>query len=67
VKLDNAVLVPASLLPFKAHWQRLANDLPPGEILLSFHSWTPRRVWLSAQELSPATFPRVPTLARPTH
>lgn len=33
-KLDNLALVPASLLPFKAKWQRLANDLPEGNILI---------------------------------
>ena len=34
VKLDNIALVPASLLPRKAEYQALANDLPQGEILL---------------------------------
>jgi hypothetical protein len=29
-KLDNLVLVPANLLPFKAHYQQLANQQPPG-------------------------------------
>jgi hypothetical protein len=32
--LDNVVLVPASLLPFREYWQRVANDLPPGGILI---------------------------------
>jgi hypothetical protein len=34
VKLDNVVLVPASLLPYKEHWQVIANDLPKGEFLI---------------------------------
>jgi hypothetical protein len=32
--LDNLVLVPASLLPYKAVWQQLANDQPPGTTLV---------------------------------
>lgn len=34
VKLDNVALVPASLLPAKAQWQQLANELPAGSILI---------------------------------
>ena len=34
VKLDNVALVPASLLPYKAQWQQLANELPEGSVLL---------------------------------
>jgi hypothetical protein len=34
VKLDNLTLVPASLLPRKADYEALANDLPRGEVLL---------------------------------
>ncbi len=34
VQLDNIALVPASLLPRKAEYQALANQLPQGEILL---------------------------------
>ena len=34
LKLDNLALVPASLLPFKAQWQALANSLPTGSILI---------------------------------
>ena len=34
VKWDNVALVPASLLPFKADWQRVANDMPHGDILI---------------------------------
>lgn len=34
VKLDNLALVPASLLPFKAQYQAIANDLPTGEMLI---------------------------------
>ncbi len=33
-KLDNLALVPGSLLPFKEEWQKLANDLPEGSILI---------------------------------
>ncbi len=32
--LGNIVLVPASLLPFKAQWQAIANALPRGEVLV---------------------------------
>jgi hypothetical protein len=34
VHLDNLALVPASLLPFKAQYQHLANTLPKGDILI---------------------------------
>lgn len=34
VQLDNIALVPASLLPFKAQWQQIANRLPQGGVLL---------------------------------
>ena len=34
VKLDNVALVPASLLPYKAQWQQLANELPAGSVLV---------------------------------
>ncbi len=34
VRLDNLTLVPAHLLPRKADYQALANQLPPGDILL---------------------------------
>jgi hypothetical protein len=34
-KLDNIALVPASLLRMKAEWQRVANELPVGAVLLS--------------------------------
>jgi hypothetical protein len=33
-KLDNIALVPASLLPLKAQWQRIANGLPRGDVLI---------------------------------
>jgi hypothetical protein len=33
-KLDNLVLVPASLLPFKAEYQALANQQPSGTTLI---------------------------------
>jgi len=32
--LDNLVLVPGSLLPFKETWQALANQLPEGSTLI---------------------------------
>ena len=32
--LDNLVLVPGSLLPFKKEWQQLANEFPRGTILI---------------------------------
>ena len=34
VHRDNLVLVPASLLPVKEDWQRIANGLPSGDMLL---------------------------------
>ena len=34
VQLDNLTLVPASLLPRKADYEAIANDLPHGEVLL---------------------------------
>ncbi len=34
VQLDNIALVPAHLLPRKAEYQALANNLPKGDILL---------------------------------
>ncbi len=34
VKLDHLTLVPASLLPRKADYEALANELPRGEVLL---------------------------------
>lgn len=34
LRLDNLALVPASLLPYKARYQRLANQLPPGAVLI---------------------------------
>lgn len=33
-KLDNLVMVPASLLPKKADYQKLANRLPRGQVLI---------------------------------
>jgi hypothetical protein len=33
-RLDNLVLVPASLLPFKAEYQEIANELPRGTTLI---------------------------------
>ncbi|HLZ21022.1 MAG TPA: hypothetical protein VKQ30_02715 [Ktedonobacterales bacterium] len=33
-RLDNIALVPASLLPQKARYQALANQLPAGDILV---------------------------------
>jgi hypothetical protein len=34
VNPDNVALVPASLLPYKAQWQRIANELPVGSVLI---------------------------------
>jgi hypothetical protein len=36
-KLDTIAIVPASMLSSKAKWQRLANTLPQGAVLL-YHS-----------------------------
>jgi hypothetical protein len=33
-QVDNLALVPASLLPVKATWQRIANELPTGSTLI---------------------------------
>lgn len=33
-RLDNLALVPASLLPFRAQYQEIANDLPDGSVLI---------------------------------
>ena len=33
-KLDNIAIVPASLLPLKTTWQKTANALPKGGVLL---------------------------------
>jgi hypothetical protein len=33
-KLDNLALLPASLLPFKAEYQAIANEQPPGTTLV---------------------------------
>ena len=33
-RLDNLAIVPASLLPHKAEWQALANNLPSGSTLI---------------------------------
>lgn len=32
--LDNIILVPASALPFKAQYQKIANNLPKGSVLI---------------------------------
>jgi hypothetical protein len=34
IPLDNVLLAPASLLAWKAQWQRIANSLPQGDILI---------------------------------
>jgi hypothetical protein len=34
VKLDNVTLVPASLLSYELEWQRVADDLPRGAVLI---------------------------------
>jgi hypothetical protein len=33
-RLDNIAIVPASMLPLKALWQKVANQLPRGGVLL---------------------------------
>jgi hypothetical protein len=33
VRSNNLALVPASMLPFRREWQRIANDLPHGDTL----------------------------------
>ena len=33
-RLDNIAIVPASQLPFKNVWQKVANNLPQGSVLL---------------------------------
>ena len=33
-KLDNLALMPASLLPFKAQWQEVANSAPGEHVLI---------------------------------
>ena len=49
VKLDNVALVPASLLLYKEHWQRLANELPAGSVLVCvpMDEDQPRRPYLA--------------------
>jgi hypothetical protein len=44
-KLDNLVLVPASLLPFKAKYQAIANEQAPGTtlVVLPAHDSLPRQ------------------------
>ena len=38
VRVENLALVPASLLPHKATYQRLANQLPAGAVLVVLHT-----------------------------
>ncbi len=55
-KFDNLALVPASLLPFKAAWQQIANELPIGSTLIilpssgSPHSEAMERIAASFEE-----------------
>ena len=44
-KLDNLALLPASLLPFKAEYQAIANQQAPGTtlVVLPAHDSLPRR------------------------
>jgi len=46
---DNVALVPASLLPYRAHWQQLANELPAGSVLVCvpMQENKPRRPYLA--------------------
>lgn len=39
IKLDNIIIVPASMLPFKDKWEKVANNLPRGSVLI-YHSPT---------------------------
>lgn len=34
VRLDNIVLITGDMLPFKEHWQAIANTFPKGQILI---------------------------------
>ncbi len=51
VRLDNITLVPASLLPRKAEYQALANQLPTGDILLVMPS-PDSREWETMQRVA---------------
>ena len=51
VRLDNLILMPASLLPFKAEWQ-VANNLPRGNVLIVLAS-VHRPQWSSCQFVCP--------------
>ncbi len=42
-RLDNLALVPASMLPYKEQWQRIANALPTGSTLILLPSPTKRQ------------------------
>jgi hypothetical protein len=65
VKLDNLALVPASLLPFKAEWQTLANQLPAGAVLvvLPAEGGSPRRILETVTTPLEAKGHRVTTLS----
>lgn len=34
IQSDNICLIPASQLPFRRHWETVANSLPSGEVVL---------------------------------
>lgn len=63
-KLDNLAPVPASLLPFKAQWQPLANRMPQGGVLICLPSAPSpqRRVLQTVTALLQAKGRRVMTL-----
>ncbi len=44
-QLDNITLLPASLLPFKEHWLRLADELPAHEALFVVPAGETRLKW----------------------
>jgi hypothetical protein len=65
VHLDNVALVPANLLPFKAVWQKVANTLPKGNILIILPDTDQRLTQAKVATLLKADGHRVTTL--PAH
>lgn len=63
-RLDNIALVPASLLPYRAWYQAIANGLPMGDVLIVLPSRAAkqRRVLETAAQLFTAKGHRVLTL-----
>ena len=64
VPLDNLALVPGSVLVFKEQWQRIANSLPTGHILIVLPSQdTPtRRILVRVASLLQANGHKVTTV-----